>query len=51
MAAEVATTRWGLYGLRTGHWSDRAVITVSKAPKMDPSAKVINIRKKSTAQN
>jgi hypothetical protein len=30
-----------------GHWSERAARMVSKAANMEPSARLINIRKKS----
>ncbi len=33
-----------------GHWSERAARMVSKAANMEPSARLINIRKKSRDQ-
>ena len=46
----VRITKCVLYSRKTGHWSHKAVITVSNAPKIDPSARNINIAKNNAAK-
>ena len=47
---DVTKTTCGLKALRTGQRSVRAVMTVSNAPKIEPRARVMSIKKKMADQ-